>query len=341
MSLPGCGAGLAVSANKRRLAYETGLVITNLVRKNITSRDIITRPSLENAIRVDMALGGSTNTALHLTAIAHEAGVKLSLDLFDKISRETPHISSLRPGGDYFMEDLEYAGGIPAVLHRLNPLLKKAPTVCGKNIKQIAKEARVFDDEIIRPLNRPYHKEGGMAILKGNLAPDGAVVKQTAVSPKAMKFRGQAKVFDSEEKALKAIYGRKIKKKTVVVIRYEGPKGGPGMREMLAPTAAIAGMGLADDVALITDGRFSGGTRGPCIGHISPEAAAGGPIAVIEDGDIINIDISGRKINLELSGDAIKQRLGQWRAPEPKVKTGYLARYQKMVTSANTGAVVN
>jgi len=340
MSLPGCGTGLAVSAKKRRLAYETGLTITELIKKNVTTRDILTLSAFENAIRVDMALGGSTNTVLHLTAIAHEAGIELPLDLFDRISKKTPHISDLRPGGEYFMEDLEYAGGIPAVLNRLNTLLKDNPTVSGKKIKQIAKTAKVFDNNILKPLSKPYHKEGGMAVLKGNLAPDGAVVKQTAVSPKAMKFKGKAKVFNSEEEAIKAIYGKKIKKKTVVVIRYEGPKGGPGMREMLAPTAAIAGMGLSEDVALITDGRFSGGTRGPCIGHISPEAAAGGPMAIIKDGDIISIDIPKRKINLEVSESVIKARLSKWRCPEPKIKTGYLSRYQKLVTSANTGAVL-
>ena len=340
MSLPGCGTALAISAKKRRLAQDTGLTITELVRKNITSRDIMTRTAFENAIRVDMALGGSTNTVLHLMAIAHEAGVDLSLDLFDRISRKTPHISDLRPGGEYFMEDLEYAGGIPAVLNRLNPLLKDNPTVSGRKIKQIAREAKAADNDILRPLSKPYHKQGGMAILRGNLAPDGAVVKQTAVSPKAMKFKGKARVFNSEEEAIKAIYGKKIKKKTVVVVRYEGPKGGPGMREMLAPTAAIAGMGLSEDVALITDGRFSGGTRGPCIGHISPEAAAGGPIAIIKDGDIISIDIPKRKLNLEVPDKTIKERLSKWRAPEPKIKTGYLSRYRKLVTSANTGAVL-
>ncbi len=340
MSLPGCGTALAISAKKRRLAQDTGLTITELVRKNITSRDIMTRTAFENAIRVDMALGGSTNTVLHLMAIAHEAGVDLSLDLFDRISRKTPHISDLRPGGEYFMEDLEYAGGIPAVLNRLNPLLKDNPTVSGRKIKQIAREAKAADNDILRPLSKPYHKQGGMAILRGNLAPDGAVVKQTAVSPKAMKFKGKARVFNSEEEAIKAIYGKKIKKKTVVVVRYEGPKGGPGMREMLAPTAAIAGMGLSQDVALITDGRFSGGTRGPCIGHISPEAAAGGPIAIIKDGDIISIDIPKRKLNLEVPDKTIKERLSKWRAPEPKIKTGYLSRYRKLVTSANTGAVL-
>ena len=340
MSLPGCGTALAISAKKRRLAQDTGLTITELVRKNITSRDIMTRTAFENAIRVDMALGGSTNTVLHLMAIAHEARVDLSLDLFDRISRKTPHISDLRPGGEYFMEDLEYAGGIPAVLNRLNPLLKDNPTVSGRKIKQIARETKVGDSDILRPLNKPYHKQGGMAVLKGNLAPDGAVVKQTAVSPKAMKFKGKAKVFNSEEEAIKAIYNKKIKKKTVVVVRYEGPKGGPGMREMLAPTAAIAGMGLAEDVALITDGRFSGGTRGPCIGHISPEAAAGGPIAIIKEGDLISIDIPKRKLSLEVPDKTIKERLSKWRAPEPKIKTGYLSRYRKLVTSANTGAVM-
>lgn len=340
ISLPGCGTSLAVSAKKRRIAFDSGAEIVNLIKKNITARAILKKEAFENAIRIDMALGGSTNTVLHLMAIAVEAGVNLSLEDFDRISRETPHICSILPCGEYFMEDLEFAGGIPAVLKRFEKKLNDGKTVCGKNILQIAKEAEIFDEDVIRPLDKPYHKEGGMAVLKGNLSPEGAVVKQSAVSQKMMKFEGKAIVFDSEEAAIKEILGGKIKKGMVVVIRYEGPKGGPGMREMLNPTSAIAGMGLSESVALITDGRFSGGTRGPCIGHISPEAASGGVIAAIKDGDVIEIDIPKRKLELKLSENEIRDRLKKWMPREPKIKKGYLARYGSLVTSASTGAVL-
>jgi len=340
MSLVGCATALAVSADKRRIAYESGMKIVELVKKDILPKKIMNKNAFENAIRVDMALGGSTNTVLHIPAIAKEAGVNISPELFDKISRETPHISSLLPSGEYYLEDLEYAGGIPAVLKRLRPKLKNNITVTGKNIYEIAQEARVIDENIIRPLDKAYHKEGGIALLKGNLAPDGAVVKQTAVSEKMMRFKGKAKVFDSEDAAMKAIMANKIKSGDVVVIRYEGPKGGPGMREMLAPTATITGMGLADSVALITDGRFSGGTQGPCIGHVSPEAMEGGPIAIVKDGDTIIIDIPKRKLELRLSTEEIKARFAKWKPIPPKIKGGYLARYSKFVTSANTGAVL-
>jgi dihydroxy-acid dehydratase len=340
MSLVGCGCSLAVSAKKKRIAFESGVKIVDLIRKNITSRVFLRKEAFENAIRVDMALGGSTNTVLHLPAIANEVGIKLSLADFDKISRETPHICNIRPGGEYFMEDLEFAGGIPGVLKRLIKKLNDIQTVSGKRISQITREAKVFDEDVIRPLNKPYHKEGGIAILKGNLAPEGSVVKQSAVTQKMLKFKGQAKVFDSEEKAIKEILAGKIKKGSVIIIRYEGPRGGPGMREMLNPTSAIAGMGLSEDVALITDGRFSGGTRGPCIGHVSPEAAAGGPIAVVRDGDLIEIDIPKRKLELKISNVQLQKRLKDRTAIEPKIKKGYLARYASQVTSAATGAIL-
>ena len=340
MSLVGCATALAVSANKRRIAYESGMRIVELVKKNILPRSIMSKKAFENAICVDMALGGSTNTVLHIPAIAKEAGVNINPELFDKISRETPHISSLLPSGQYYLEDLEYAGGIPAVLKRLRPKLKNNITVSGKTVYEIAQQANIVDEEIIRPLDKAYHKEGGIALLKGNLAPDGAVVKQTAVSEKMMRFKGKAKVFDSEDAAMKAIMANKIKSGDVVVIRYEGPKGGPGMREMLAPTSAITGMGLSDAVALITDGRFSGGTQGPCIGHVSPEAMEGGPIAIVKDGDTIVIDIPKRKLELRLSPDEIKARFAKWKPIPPKIKGGYLERYSKMVTSASTGAIL-
>ncbi len=340
MSLQGCAAALAGMAKKKRIAYLSGERIVGLVREGLTARKIMTKAAFENAIRIDMALGGSTNTALHIPAIAHDAGVKLPLELFDRISRETPHITNLRPGGDYFMEDLEYAGGIPAVLAVLKEKLNPCPTVTGKSILQIAEEAEVADREIIRSLDNPYHSEGGIAVLKGSLAPDGSVVKQSAVSEKTRRFEGTAKVFDSEEEAMQAIIGRRILPGDVVIIRYEGPKGGPGMREMLSPTSAIVGMGLSDSVALLTDGRFSGGTRGPCIGHISPEAAEGGPIAIVKDGDRILIDIPNRKLELLISKEEKARRLAAWNPPEPKVKEGYLARYAKLVSSAATGAVL-
>ncbi|OPX32553.1 MAG: dihydroxy-acid dehydratase [Candidatus Latescibacteria bacterium 4484_181] len=340
MSLQGCATALAGMAKKKRIAYLSGERIVGLVREGLTARKIMTRAAFENAIRIDMALGGSTNTALHIPAIAHDAGVELPLDLFDQISRETPHITNLRPGGDYFMEDLEYAGGIPAVLSVLKQKLNPCPTVSGRSILQIAEEAEVADREIIRSLDNPYHPEGGIAVLKGSLAPDGSVVKQSAVSEKTKRFEGIAKVFNSEEEAMHAITGGTILPGDVVIIRYEGPKGGPGMREMLAPTSAIVGMGLSDSVALLTDGRFSGGTRGPCIGHISPEAAEGGPIAIVKDGDRILIDIPNRKLELLISEEEKARRSATWSPPEPKVKKGYLVRYAKLVSSAATGAVL-
>jgi len=340
MSLPGCATALAVSAKKRRIAQASGERIVELVKKDIKPLNIINNKSLENAIIVDMALGGSSNTVLHLMAIAHEAGIKLELETFDRISKKTPHITNLEPAGTYFMEDLEYSGGIPAVLKRFRPKLNNTLTLSGKKIFEIATEAEIFDEEVIRPFNRAYHQQGGIAVLFGNLAPNGAVVKQSAVSAKMMKFSGRAKVFNREEEAMQAILNRKIKKGDCIVIRYEGPSGGPGMREMLAPTSAIVGMGLAESVALITDGRFSGGTKGPCIGHISPEAASGGPIAILKEGDIISIDIRNRKLEVKLAKSEIEKRFRSWKPVPPKIKTGYLARYSKLVSSADKGAIL-
>lgn len=340
LSLPGCATALAVSADKDRIAYASGERIVNLTRRNVLPSTMFTKEAFENAIRVDMALGGSTNTVLHLTAIAKEAGIDLPLGLFDTLSKSTPHISSILPGGKYYMEDLDAAGGIPAIIKRLVNLLNDCMTLSGKMISQIAREATIYDEDVIRPLKEPYHKEGGIAILRGNLAPDGAVVKQTAVSEKMLKFKGKAIVFDSEEEAMKAIMADRIKKGNVIVIRYEGPRGGPGMREMLGPTSAIVGMGLSEDVALITDGRFSGGTQGPCIGHISPEAQIGGPLAILKEGDEIIIDIPNRKLDVKLTELEIKSRLSKWKQPEPKIKEGYLARYAKFATSADKGAVL-
>jgi dihydroxy-acid dehydratase len=289
---------------------------------------------------VDLALGGSTNTALHIPAIAYDAGVALPLEAFDTLGRKTPHLANMLPGGEHFLEDLHWAGGIPAVMKRLRKNLHNTITVSGRKIFDIADSAEVSDENVIRPVNKPYHKEGGIAVLRGNLAPDGAVVKQSAVSQRMMKFIGSAKVFNSEEDGMKAILGGKITSGDVVVIRYEGPKGGPGMREMLSPTAAIAGMGLSESVALITDGRFSGGTRGPCIGHISPEAMEGGTIAIIRDGDRIRIDISKRRIDVLLSDREIRERFRTWKPIRPKITRGYLSRYAKMVSSAGSGAVM-
>jgi dihydroxy-acid dehydratase len=340
MSLPGCATALAISAKKRRLAQASGERIVELVKKNITPLNIITRKSLENAILVDMALGGSSNTVLHLMAIAHEAGIKLDLKLFDKISKGTPHITNIEPAGTHFMEDLEYAGGIPAVFKRLKHSLYNTVNVSGEKAFAIADRAQIFDAEVIRPLDKAYHEQGGIAVLFGNLAPSGAVVKQSAVSPAMMKFTGRAKVFNREEEVMSAIFKGKIKKGDCVVIRYEGPAGGPGMREMLAPTSAIVGLGLADSVALITDGRFSGGTKGPCIGHVSPEAASRGPIAILKDGDIIHIDIPNKKLEVRLSAAEIKTRFKAWKPLPPKIKSGYLTRYSRLVSSADKGAIL-
>lgn len=340
LSLPFCATALAVLTQKLRIAYESGQRIVSLVKNKITPRKIITKSSLENAILVDMALGGSTNSVLHLIAIAKEAGINLNVDDFDHISKTTPHISNLRPGGEYFMEDLHYAGGIPAILKTLKSKLKPASTVSGKTIQQIASSAVVYNEDVIHPLSNPYHKEGGIAILKGNLAPEGSVVKQSAVDKNCLVFEGRANVFNSEEEAMAAILSGKIKKKDVVVVRYEGPAGGPGMREMLSPTSAIVGMGLEKDVALITDGRFSGGTRGPCIGHICPEASKGGLIAYLKNGDKIIIDIPKRKLEAMISETEISRRKKQMQLKPLPVKSGYLRSYATSVSSASEGAIM-
>ncbi|MBT1075558.1 dihydroxy-acid dehydratase [Geobacter grbiciae] len=339
MSLPRCGTALAVSALKRRIAFASGEKIVDLVRNEVTPRKILTRAAFENAIRVDLALGGSSNTVLHLLAIAREAGVDLPLETFDILSKETPQIASMNPAGEYFMEDLDAAGGVVGVLKQLGDTIKDSPTVLGLTTHELASTVESVDERVIRPVSDPVKKEGGIAVLFGNLAPKGAVVKQSGVSAPMMQFEGTARCFDSEELAMAALMGGKITSGDVVVIRYEGPKGGPGMREMLAPTATLMGLGLGDSVALITDGRFSGGTRGPCIGHISPEAAEGGPIALVEEGDRIRLDIPNRKLELLVDESTLAERRSRWVAPEPKIKTGWLARYAKVVTSAYTGAV--
>ncbi len=341
MSLPGTGTSHAIDAKKRRLAKQSGKQVMELLRRGITSRKILTRSAFENAIIVDLALGGSTNTVLHLLAIAHDAGIKLCLDVFDRLSRHTPHICNLRPSGEHYMLDLERAGGVPALVKRLGKLVRGSPlTVTGRRVRDNLKFMKFYDSKIIRPLTKPYHREGGIAILYGNLAPKSAVVKYAGVSPRMLHHRGPARVFDREEDATKAILSKRIKHGDVIVIRYEGPKGGPGMREMLAPTAAVIGMGLGDSVALITDGRFSGGTHGACIGHVSPEAAEGGPIAIVQDGDKILIDIKRRKLELVLPEAEIKARLERFKPPRPRIKKGYLALYSRIVSSAVEGAIL-
>ncbi|MDF1552193.1 MAG: dihydroxy-acid dehydratase [Deferrisomatales bacterium] len=340
MSLTDCGTTLAVMAKKRHIAYASGERIVDLVREGVTPRQILTPGAFDNAIRLDLALGGSSNTLLHLCAIARETGYELAPERFDVLSRETPQLCSLRPAGEDFMEDLDAAGGVKAVLARLADSLAEGPSVNGQSVAATARTVQWVDDAVIRPLDRAVRPEGGIAVLAGNLAPDGAVVKQSGVSETMMRFRGTARCFDSEEGAMAAIMGGQVEAGSVVVIRYEGPKGGPGMREMLAPTAALMGMGLGESVALITDGRFSGGTRGPCIGHVSPEAAAGGPIALVQDGDPIELDIPGRRLQLVVDAAELAARRARWVAPEPKIRSGWLARYARLVTSANAGAVL-
>ncbi len=342
LALPGNGTIPAVSAARYRLAKLAGMQIMELVRLNLLPRQIATLTAFKNAMAVDMALGCSTNTVLHIPAMAHEAGLNLSLDLFNAISEKTPHICSLSPGGKHHMEDLDRAGGVPAVLSLLlqaGLIAGEAVTVTGKTMGENLAGVRVLDAEVIHDLTNPYHAQGGIAILKGNLAPQGAVVKQSAVDPKMLVREGRARVFNSEEEASAAIMGGSIQPNDVIVIRYEGPKGGPGMREMLSPTAAIAGMGLDKDVALLTDGRFSGGTRGAAIGHISPEAASGGPIALVREGDVIAIDIPGKSLTLKVAETELAERREQWTPPEPKVKHGYAYRYSRLVTSGSQGAV--
>jgi len=342
MALPGNGTIPAPMSARIRLAKETGIKVMELLDREITPDKIITRASFMNSLVVDMALGCSTNTVLHLKAIAAEAGVDIDLALINKISKITPHLCSLSPGGSDHIEDLHYAGGIQAVMKELcdhDMLDTTCMTATASTLKDNLKPVRVLNHDVIKPVKNPYHKEGGLAVLFGNLAPEGCVVKQTAVLPEMMIHKGPARVFDSEEDATAAIMGRKIKEGDVIVIRYEGPAGGPGMREMLTPTSAIAGMGLDGSCALITDGRFSGGTKGASIGHISPEAAQGGLIAVIKENDEISIDIPSKKIALMISEEEIAQRFIQWKKPAPKITKGYMARYAKMVSSAGNGAI--
>jgi dihydroxy-acid dehydratase len=342
IGLPGNGTIPAVDAARLRLAKEAGNKIVELIKLGIKPRAILTQEAFANAMAVDMAFGGSTNTTLHLPAVAHEAGLRIDLEIFNQVSAKTPHLCNLSPGGPHHLQDLHQAGGIPALMKELakgKVINVECLTVTGREVKENITSAAILDPEVIRPLTNPYHSTGGLAVLFGNLAPDGAVVKASAVDPGMLKKQGPARVFESEEEALKVILGKKIKKGEVIVIRYEGPKGGPGMREMLAPTSAIAGIGMDKEVALITDGRFSGGTRGAAIGHCSPEAAEGGPIAIVQDGDIIEIDIPAKKLHLHLADEEIKRRLMQWKAPEPRIKSGYMYRYAQMVSSASTGAV--
>ena len=342
LGLPGNGTIPAVHAARKRLAKQAGIKIMELIDKDIKPRDIATLDAFKNAIAVDMALGCSTNTVLHVPAIAHEAQVNLNLDLFNDMSKKTPHLCSMSPGGVHHLEDLNAAGGIMAVMAELSRhdlINGNCLTTSGKKVKEILETVKGIDHDIIRTFSNPYHREGGIAILRGNLAPDGAVVKQSAVAPEMLRSTGRARVFNSEEAAVEAILNKKIKSGDVVVIRYEGPKGGPGMREMLTPTSAIVGMGLDKDIALITDGRFSGGTRGAAVGHVSPEAAEGGPIALIENDDKIEIDIPAKKITLKVSEEELARRRQKWHPPEPKIKSGYAYRYSQMVTSASTGAI--
>ncbi len=343
MALPGNGTIPAAYSARLRLAKHAGMKIMELVEKNIRPRDIMTAAAFRNAETVDMALGCSTNTMLHLPAIAHEAGVEVSLDGCNQISARTPNLCHLAPAGDTFMEDLDLAGGVPAVMKELakrDLLNLDVMTVTGRPMRDTVEAAENRNSEIIRPIENPYSENGGIAVLKGNLAKDGCVVKQAAVAPSMMEHEGPARVFNSEEEAITAIYNKKINPGDVVVIRYEGPKGGPGMREMLNPTSAICGMGLGESVALITDGRFSGATRGASIGHVSPEAAAGGTIALVEEGDRIHINIPKCEITLLVSEEELDRRRANWVCPEPKVKTGYLARYAKLVSSADKGAIL-
>ena len=343
MGLKGNGTVPAVYSERIRLAKHAGMKVMELYEKNICPRDIMTEKAFMNALTVDMALGCSTNTMLHLPAIAHEAGVEINLDIANQISAKTPNLCHLAPAGHHYMEELNEAGGIYAVMNELNKkglLYTDLITATGKTVGENIEGCINKNTEIIRPVEEPYSETGGIAVLRGNIAPDSCVVKRSAVVPEMMVHEGPARVFDCEEDAIAAIKGGKIVAGDVVVIRYEGPKGGPGMREMLNPTSAIAGMGLGSSVALITDGRFSGASRGASIGHVSPEAATGGPIALIEEGDIIAIDIPANTINLKVSDDELAKRKAAWTPREPKVQTGYLARYASMVTSADKGAVL-
>jgi len=343
LGLPGNGTIPAVMSARIRLAKQAGMQSVILANSGLTPKQIMTPAAFRNALTVDMALGCSTNTVLHLTAIAHEAGVPLDLDMINDISRRTPHLCSLSPGGRHHIQDLHRAGGIPAVMKTLGDaglIDQTVLTVTGQALGENLSDAVVRNAEVIRPIARPYHAVGGLAVLFGNLAPDGCVVKQSAVREEMLRHEGPARVFDTEEEASRAIMNSAIRKGDVVVIRYEGPKGGPGMREMLTPTSAIAGMGLDAHVALLTDGRFSGGTRGAAIGHVSPEAMQGGPIALVKEGDRIAIDIPGKAITLKVDENELARRRKGWRAPAPRITSGYMARYAKLVSSAAQGAIV-
>ncbi len=343
MGLQGNGTIPAVYSQRIKLAKHAGMKIMELLEKNIRPRDILTEQAFMNALTVDMALGCSTNTMLHLPAIAHEAGVELNLDIANHISAKTPNLCHLAPAGHTYMEELNEAGGVYAVMNELSKkglLNTELITATGKTVGENIKDCVNRNPEVIRPIDNPYSETGGIAVLRGNIAPDSGVVKRSAVVPEMMVHEGPARVFECEEDAIAAIKGGKIVAGDVVVIRYEGPKGGPGMREMLNPTSAIAGMGLGSSVALITDGRFSGASRGASIGHISPEAAVGGPIALVEEGDIIAIDIPANTINVKVSDEVLAERRAKWQPREPKVKSGYLARYASMVTSADKGAIL-
>jgi dihydroxy-acid dehydratase len=342
LGLPGNGTVPAVYSERDRLAKDAGRRIMEILKADLRPRDILTKDAFMNALTVDMALGCSTNTMLHLPAIAHEAGVELNIDIANEISARTPNLCHLAPAGNHHIEDLYAAGGVQAVVKELskkNLINLDIPTVTGQSVGENIRNAHNSDHEIIRPIDNPFSEIGGIAVLKGNIAPDGAVVKRSAVDEKMMVHSGRARVFESEEDAIAAISGSKIVKGDVIIIRYEGPKGGPGMKEMLAPTSTIAGMGLDKDVALITDGRFSGATRGASIGHVSPEAAEGGPIGLVEEGDIITIDITRGTLDVKLSEQELEARRRAWKAPAPKERSGYLARYASMVSSASTGAV--
>ncbi len=344
MGLPGNGTVPAVFSERLRLAKQAGMTVMELLEHGITARRIMTREAVRNAMTLDMAFGGSSNTVLHLTAIAHEAGVPVTLDDWAEVSARTPNLVRISPASQYRIEDLYYAGGVTAILAELDKaglIERKALTVTGETMGKIVTRSPGADGAVIRPVDDPYYPEGGLRVLRGNLAPRGAVVKQSAVAPEMRRHAGPARVFDSEEAAVDAILHGRIKPGDVVVIRYEGPKGGPGMREMLQPTSAISGMGLSNSVALITDGRFSGATKGPCIGHVSPEAAEGGPIALVEEGDTIEIDIDAGTVTLMVTDERLAMRRREWVAPEPKVASGYLARYARFVGSADTGAVLS
>ena len=343
MGLKGNGTIPAVYSDRIRLAKMAGMKVMEMYEKNIRPRDIMTKDAFMNALTVDMALGCSTNSMLHLPAIAHEAGVEINPDIANAISAKTPNLCHLAPAGHTYIEELNEAGGVYAVMNELNKknlLNTDCMTVTGKTVGENIKDCINKNPEVIRPIDNPYSVTGGIAVLKGNIAPDTCVVKRSAVVPEMMVHEGPARVFDCEEDAIAAIKGGKIVEGDVVVIRYEGPKGGPGMREMLNPTSAIAGMGLGSTVALITDGRFSGASRGASIGHVSPEAAVGGPIALIEEGDIIKIDIPANTINVDLPDEVLEERRKKWQPREPRVTTGYLSRYAEMVTSANRGAIL-